>query len=79
GNCALDRPGAALPELGQVLSVTTQSAQFSATVVKAFGDLPPLHLGMLVDSSGHVALVVNQGSAKERLGVERGDSVIVTG
>jgi S-adenosylmethionine hydrolase len=79
GNCALDRPGAALPELGQVLSVTTQSAQLSATVVKAFGHLPPLDLGMLVDSSGHVALVVNQGSAKERLGVERGDSVIVTG
>ena len=79
GNCALDRPGAALPDLGQVLNVTTPSGLHSATVVKAFGDLAELELGMLVDSSGHVALVVNQGSAKDRLGVERGDSVVITG
>lgn len=79
GNCALDRPGAALPSLGQVLSVKTERVQTQAAVVKAFGDLEPLGLGMLVDSSGHVALVVNTGSAKDLLSVERGDSVLISG
>ena len=79
GNCALDRPGVALPDLGQVLQVKTASAQNTARVVTAFGDLLPGHLGMLVDSSGHVALVVNQGSAEAHLGLQRGESVHITG
>jgi hypothetical protein len=79
GNCALDRPGAALPDLGQVVQVKTEATTTTATVVNAFGDLAYSHLGMLVDSSGYVALVVNQGSAQEHLGLERGAHVIITG
>jgi len=79
GNCALDRPGAVLPDFGQVLTVNTDAGQGAATVVKAFGDLEHSHLGMLVDSSGHLALVVNQGSASDLLGLHRGDVVVITG
>jgi S-adenosylmethionine hydrolase len=79
GNCALDRPRAALPELGRTVTVESAAGTHLALVVMAFGDLAPQQLGMLVDSSGHVALVVNQGSAASLLEVTRGDALTITG
>jgi hypothetical protein len=46
-------------------------------IVGIFADLPPLGLGLLVDSQGYVAIVVNQGSAAEALQLRPGSAVVV--
>jgi S-adenosylmethionine hydrolase len=47
--------------------------------VDTFTDLPPGSLGILVDSDGLLALVVNRGSAAELLGLKVGDAVVLGG
>ena len=78
GNCALDRPGSDLPELGSVLNISVGNATSLVTSVAAFGDLPLGGLGVLVDSSSNLAIVVNQGSAAETLELEVGSHVTFT-
>lgn len=46
--------------------------------VQTFSDAPLDSLFCHLDSGGFLAIAVNQGSAKERLGIERGDAVQVT-
>lgn len=46
-------------------------------IVGIFADLPTNGLGLLVDSQGFVALVVNQGSAAEALGLRSGAAVVL--
>ena len=46
-------------------------------IVGTFGDVPEGALAAIVDSHGHVALVVNQGSAAEELGLAEGASVVL--
>jgi len=46
-------------------------------LVAAFADLPVQTVGALVDAQGMLALVVNQGSAAERLGLREGDTVVI--
>jgi hypothetical protein len=43
--------------------------------VPAFADLPKGRLGAIIDSAGYLALVVNQGSAAEKLGLRSGATV----
>lgn len=48
-----------------------------ARVVRAFGDLGPSEVGLLVDSDGHLALCLNGSSAANRLGLKETDVVLV--
>jgi S-adenosyl-L-methionine hydrolase (adenosine-forming) len=48
-----------------------------APLVGVFADLAEHQLGVLEDSQGMLALVVNRGSAAERLGVKVGDPVVI--
>ena len=43
--------------------------------VRAFSELAEDEFGLLLDANGHLAVVVNEGSAAERLGVGRGSQV----
>jgi S-adenosylmethionine hydrolase len=57
-----------------VLLVNGQPARRVGT----FGDVPVGELAVLVDSAGHLAVVVNGGSAADRLGVTAGETVELT-
>jgi S-adenosylmethionine hydrolase len=52
-------------------------ADRDAPLVAVFADLPQRELGLLEDSQGMLALVVNRGSAAERVGVKVGDPVVI--
>ena len=83
GNVQLAAGGADLPGGGRVLaSLLSQgglvaSAEHVARTVTAFGELPPGQLGILVDSYGQLALVLNRASAAALLGAREGDLVIL--
>ncbi|MBI3649206.1 MAG: SAM-dependent chlorinase/fluorinase [Actinobacteria bacterium] len=49
----------------------------SAPRVSTFSDLHPNALGAIVDSQGFIALVLNQGSAAELLGLRPGATVVI--
>ena len=53
--------------------------QFIARRVRTFADLRPGELGLLVDSLGWIAVVLNGGNAAEALGVAVGDPVELVG
>ena len=42
-----------------------------------FSDLPDGGPGAIVDSQGMLAIVVNRGSAAERLGLHAGDALVI--
>jgi S-adenosylmethionine hydrolase len=42
-----------------------------------FAELPEREPGFIVDSEGHLAIVVNQGNAAMMLGLTAGDAVVV--
>jgi S-adenosylmethionine hydrolase len=46
-------------------------------LVPAFGALGDDTLGVVTDANGHLALVVNRGSAAKLLGVQVGDVVVL--
>jgi S-adenosyl-L-methionine hydrolase (adenosine-forming) len=48
-------------------------------LVGAFAELPDRGLGLLEDSQGMLALVVNRGSAADRLRLKVGDPVVIEG
>jgi S-adenosylmethionine hydrolase len=45
--------------------------------VGVFSDLPDGGPGAIVDSQGMLAIVVNRGSAAERLGLHPGDALVI--
>ena len=45
--------------------------------VGIFADLPEGTLGAIIDSQGQLALVVNQGSAAETLGLSTGKTLVL--
>lgn len=47
-------------------------------LVRAYADMPEGELVALIGSSGYLEVAVNKGSAAQRLGCEKGDSVTVT-
>ncbi|MEX2458266.1 MAG: SAM-dependent chlorinase/fluorinase [Actinomycetota bacterium] len=53
--------------------------RFMARRVRTFADLRQGELGMLVDSLGWIAVVLNGGSAGEALGVDAGDILEISG
>ncbi len=44
-----------------------------------FAELPEREPGLIVDSDGHLAIVVNRGNAAVMLGLAAGDAVVVEG
>ena len=60
--------------LGEVVTVGPRRIPRVAT----FTDVAPGQYGLIVDSQGFVALVVNNGSAGERLGLRPGDAVVLS-
>jgi len=75
GNVALNRPGSHSPEYGSRVTVHAGDLDHELQVVHAFGDLPNGAPGLLVDSSDHLAIVVNCGNAAAALGVGLGATV----
>ncbi|MGH9108274.1 MAG: SAM hydrolase/SAM-dependent halogenase family protein [Acidimicrobiales bacterium] len=80
GNAQLAAPGDTLPP--DVVEVTVVPAaagprapSVTAPRVRAFADLVPGQIGLLVDANGRLAVVVREGSAAHRLGVVPGDVV----
>jgi len=71
---AEDLDAAGLGEVGE-LSGHGNETSFIARRVRTFGDLRQGELGVLIDSLGWVAVVLNGGSAAEALGVEPGERV----
>jgi S-adenosylmethionine hydrolase len=60
--------------------LTLRHAEGSAGIrpVRTFEDVPPGDLALIEDSSGSLAVVVNQGSAARRLGMGAGSPVTLS-
>lgn len=88
GNVQLAASATALPEDVPVLTATAEPVPGKAVAgwggteivsrVRAFGDLGPGEVGVLVDANRRLALVVREGSAALRLGVGTGDLVTLS-
>jgi len=75
GSLQLAATAADLDPLGSPVQVFPADAGQQPLLVvrgETFGDVPPGDLLVLADSTGRIALSVNQGSAAERLGVDAG-------
>jgi hypothetical protein len=68
----LDAAGFAV---GRVLVVNGRRLPCAGT----FAELPEREPGLIVDSDGQLAIVVNHGSAAQMLGLAAGDAVVVEG
>jgi S-adenosylmethionine hydrolase len=68
----LDAAGVAA---GRVLVVNGRRLPRAGT----FAELPEREPGLIVDSDGHLAIVVNRGNAAVMLGLAAGDAVVVEG
>lgn len=79
GNVQLSATHEHLPEAAfvEVLLPSTPGATSRARVVRAFADLGPKELGILVDSYGHLALCLNAASAARLLGLGEGEVVVL--
>ncbi|HYU58525.1 MAG TPA: SAM-dependent chlorinase/fluorinase, partial [Actinomycetota bacterium] len=71
-----DLEAAGLADL-EVIDVHAADWTIPVRLVKTFADLPLGDLGLLMDSTGAVALFLNQGSAADAFAVESGDEVIL--
>ncbi len=72
-----DMTAAGLADAGE-LSGHGNETSFMARRVRTFSDLRQGELGVLIDSLGWVAVVLNGGSAAEALGVEPGERVVLS-
>ena len=75
GNCQLNVEPDEIAELGDRVAVTTGDRTRVARRIATFADVGPGELGMLVDSYGLLALVVDQASAAAELRLDAGDEV----
>lgn len=76
GNLVLDVPAGELA-FGEALSVEAGGAAHGARFAPTFGAVGVGELVLYDDSSGRLALAVNQGSAAELLGVGRDDVIVI--
>lgn len=51
------------------------SGELAAHRANTYADVEPGHLGLIVDSFGWLCLVINRGSAAEKLGAQRGSEI----
>jgi S-adenosylmethionine hydrolase len=75
GNVQLDATREHLIDAG--IEGTVGVAGSRVPLVETFADLPEHGLGVIVDSQGFVALVVNRGSAAEMLRLGEGSTVVL--
>jgi S-adenosylmethionine hydrolase len=75
GNCQLNIGEAEIAELGERVEVSAGEVLRVAALVEAFDTLGPGAVGLLVDGSGMLTLVLARRSAAEELGVVAGDAV----
>jgi hypothetical protein len=76
GNVQLEARGEELDARpGQSVAVSVRGESWPAVVVRTFADVPVGELLVYEDSSGRLALAVNQGSAVARLGIAVGDAL----
>jgi S-adenosylmethionine hydrolase len=75
GNVQLNVTGMHLEAAG--IGERLQVSGRKVPIVGIFAELPMHGLGAIVDSQGFLALVVNQGSAADALGLAEGASVVV--
>ncbi len=77
GNAQLNLDPDQLDDWPPTIQVTIDDRSRVATRVRAFGDTPRGAIGLMVDSYGLVALVVDRGSAAAELGIAEGDAVVL--
>lgn len=75
GNCQLNVEPDEIADLGERVAVRVGERTRVARRVGTFADVGPGELGLLVDSYGLLALVVDQASASAELGLDAGDEV----
>jgi S-adenosylmethionine hydrolase len=77
GNVALNLDAAQLEaaDLGVTIEVVCRGERYLARLARAFTEVRPSDIMILVDSYGQVALAVNTGSAEVVMGLEPGDAV----
>jgi S-adenosylmethionine hydrolase len=75
GNCQLNIGEAEVVALGERIEVAIGEDRRVAARVEAFATLGPGAVGLLLDGSGMLALVLDQRSAAEELGIVAGDAV----
>jgi S-adenosylmethionine hydrolase len=76
GNVQLDAEGQEFhARSGGGVAVSVRGESWPAVVVRTFADVPVGELIVHEDSSGRLALAVNQGSAVDRLGVSVDDEI----
>ncbi len=79
GNVALSAKAGLLPlSQWRQVYIQTPSDQHVAAVGRKFSDVRPGQLVVYVNSFGHVEIAVNQGSAAKKLGLDVGDTVVLT-
>ena len=76
GNLATNIRGADLAGLGEV-AVKIRGAEIRG-LTRTFGERDPGELLALINSAGELGVAVTNGSARERLGAQVGDSIEVT-
>lgn len=78
GTSAAADPGqAGSPSRSVAAEVKGTHGRYEARRARVFADLAPRQLGLLVDSYGHLALVLNGASAADVLGTKEGDVVVL--
>jgi S-adenosylmethionine hydrolase len=75
GNCQLNIGPDEIADWGQQVQVTFGESQRVASRRQTFGDVPTGAVGLVVDSCGMLALVLDQRSAASDLGIGPGDQI----
>lgn len=79
GNVALSaKPGLVPLQQWRRVYIQTQSEQYVAAVGRKFSDVRPGQLVVYVNSFGHIEIAVNQGSAAKKLGVDVGETLVLS-
>ena len=79
GNAQLNAKPAHLSHLGDSLMILTRpgTKPWQARLATAFADLREGELGLVTDSYGLLALVLNASPAAERVGIREGDTILI--
>ena len=75
GNCQLNIGPEEIADWGPQLMVSFGESQRVATRQRTFGDVGTGAVGLVVDSCGMLALVLDQRSASSDLGIGAGDQI----
>lgn len=75
GNVQLNVDPDELADMGDIVTVVVGGRRRSAPRIESFSGLRTGEIGLMVDSYGLMAIVANQGSAADELGIGAGDEV----